>query len=443
MSTYAPPTVPLSVTWEGTEAYTPPTVPLGVSWEGSGEDTATATGTIVFGASANASVLTGASATGAIVVTGAASASALLSASAAAHIQFAATAEADVARFPAQVTGIAFIPTASTLAFAWNASAHADAYNVRLYLEMVLVEAKLGVEALEATFTGLDDGTTYVVEIQGINDLGTGPSGTREARTDYVLPQAPTNLRVLQNGFVLLQVAWDAPATKTTFYNSKIVWEQEESSIILYNETLPAEPTEAYYTFPMAATEYKWMLRAGNPAGLSEWVEFTLETASNLCGGPDSRGAIPPAAYQEDYLFPDTWDGGTDLISEGVGDPQDIYGGVEFFRGERRADRYQSNGKLDYAIKWVQAATRIAQLEYSDNLPNYRHQSLIDFAITADATVGTAFVESSQEAGPSLIDFAITSEVDIVVKMYIHEDRPNDALIDFVITASAVIGEEE
>ena len=29
---YAPPTVPLSVTWEGTQAYTPPAVPMAASW---------------------------------------------------------------------------------------------------------------------------------------------------------------------------------------------------------------------------------------------------------------------------------------------------------------------------------------------------------------------------------------------------------------------------
>jgi hypothetical protein len=430
-----------------------------------GKDTASATGTIVFGASANAgvlntkaqatgamvfgtsaqaSVLRGPSASGPIAFTGTAAASRILGAQASALIQFGAVAEANIGQKPAPVTGITHSATSASLTFEWFAADRADDYTVRLYRDAVLVDSEI-TENLTATFEGLEDGTLYEVEVQGVNETGTGPSGTRQTRTLYIFPLPPTNLRKLVDGFFLLTMGWDPPSTKTTFYQSKIILEKEgEPDRVLYDEVLPPTPTEVVYILPYAETEYRWRLRAGNPSGLSVWVDFVFSTAGKFCGGPDSRGAIPPAAYQEDYLFPDTWDGGTNLISEGVGDPQDIYGGVEFFRGDQFITQCIENAEA-FEPKQV----NVGQILTSDHLvvvdmrPLWSipgHPEALNFVANEPNEVGVGNIYTynsmvqltgpTENADPEEFEIG-AGDINTVLKLYIYNHLSELHIIEY------------
>jgi hypothetical protein len=447
VSDYTPPTFPLSVTWEGTEAYTSPTFPVSVSWEDVGEETASATGTIVFGASASASVSnTNASATGAIVfdadmaatvlrgasssdgvVFGAsASAQGIFSGSATAQIQFGATAGADVGRLPDQVFGVMVtVSTIDTLTFTWGAADNADTYNARLYRNGSLVEQQLGLEALTATFTGLEDGVQYVVEINGVNDLGPGPAGVLPATTAYIPPTAPTNLRQEGETYVLIKVLWDAPPEKVTFYESMI--EIVEPYRVIKQDVIPPAPTERVYGVPRAATTYRWRIRAGNPGGLSAWAE--LDTIYPIGINLDSRLAVLPAAYLEDYLFPDTWDGGTNLISEGVGDDQVSRGNPLFSSSPPQMPRALEMLPVELSASVHDFnAYQLMLVHDEDQDFNEEAVRFMAFVGSFDTTLHETFLQIyEQEDREAAAFIASCGDFDTVVKMFVFELEERDA----------------
>lgn len=215
---------------------------------------------------------------------------------------------------PALVTGIGYTATVDSLTFYWDPAARADSYEARLYRDGALVELQEPLTE-DAVFLGLEDGITYEVEVRGVNAVSVGASGTREAITQYIAPTAPTNLRQEGSHWVLAKVYWDAPLSKVTFYESIVLLDGDE----VFKSIVPVDPTERLFLLPKAGSTYQWKVRAGNPGGISAFAEIDIHTRRIEI---DSRLAMLPSCYQEDYLFPDTWDGGTDIISEGVGDPQ-------------------------------------------------------------------------------------------------------------------------
>lgn len=210
-------------------------------------------------------------------------------------------------------TGIQHESTTSSLTFTWDSVPGADGYLA------TLDGVEQDVTATEVTFSDLEDGTEYTLTLRAYIATGEGDTATYQATTQYLPPAPPANVQWGPPRALGIITSWEVPE-KVTFLQSAIMLQGRPVAA----EILEPTETSRDWWLPYAGREFTWRIRTGNPGGYSEWVETTVYTTDILV---DSRPAALGAAYQEDHLYPDTWDGGTDR--QGEGDPQGVRGGVE------------------------------------------------------------------------------------------------------------------
>lgn len=213
-----------------------------------------------------------------------------------------------------------------SLSFTWGEVEGADRYRLVLAQGESFHEEKTTSDT-SLTFDGLQSGTAYSLAIQPGSDAGFGSPSNYIATTAYPPPDPPSNIR--QDGEMIIGIStlWDAPV-KTNQLHIQLFYGDQ----VLYDEYAPGTQAARVFPVPMASTNYLLRIRAGNPSGWGDWSETVVYTEKYPL--IDSRLGIMATTYQEDVLYPDTWDGGTDI--SGVGSPQKINMGVslDFLRFE-------------------------------------------------------------------------------------------------------------
>lgn len=207
--------------------------------------------------------------------------------------------------------GVDYTFTETSLTPEWPAVEDADGYVVALFRDEVELD-RADVTGTSATFEGLEDGTRYTLSFYAYNAQGRGPETTGyDATTAYKIPSPPSNIR--QDGEMIIGIStlWDAPE-KTNQLHIQLFYGDQ----VLYDEYAPGSQTARVFPVPMASTNYLLRIRAGNPAGWSEWAEAVVYTEKYPL--IDSRLGVMATTYQESYLYPDTWSGGSGKQSEGV-----------------------------------------------------------------------------------------------------------------------------
>jgi hypothetical protein len=220
--------------------------------------------------------------------------------------------------------------TTDSLAFTWDAVSGADGYRA------TLDGVEQDVAATEAAFTGLEDGTEFTLTLRAYIATGEGDAATYQVTTQYLTPAPPENVQWGPPRALGIITSWEVPE-KVTFLQSAILLQGRPVAAEILDHT----ETSRDWWLPYAGREFTWRIRTGNPGGYSDWVETTVYTTDIFV---DSRAAVLGAAYQEDYLFPDIWDGGTD--QQGAGDPQNVLGGPVITEANYRLDNNTETKKL-------------------------------------------------------------------------------------------------
>ena len=213
---------------------------------------------------------------------------------------------------PGAVTNLQHSFTTDSLTFIWDEVEGADDYLLTLSRDGALVE-ELTTTELTATFSGLEDGIRYTLEIRGRRGPGEGESVLYEADTGFLAPATPINFHEVSRRIIAVEPGWElVEPDKVRQVRIQVLIGND----ILYDEVKTEAATSRLFPVPMASTDYFVRVRAGNPGGWSDWLEGTASTL--VYPLLDTRLGVIGAAYQEAPLYPDTWNGGSD--AEGAGD---------------------------------------------------------------------------------------------------------------------------
>ncbi len=316
---------------------------------------------------------------------------------------------------PSEITGLGHTFTTSSLDFTWDAQSEADGYVATLYRDGAQV-ASQDVATAAASFTGLEDGTTYTLELYAYNAEGDGPTTSYQATTGYVIPATPTNLRQFEERIIAVICRWDlSEPDKIHDVQVQLLYGSE----LLFDEVNEGAPTERTFVVPMASTDYLLRVRAGNPAGWSAWAEATVH--SEKFPLIDSRLGVMGATYQEDALYPDTWDGGTDLA--GVGDPQPVEGGVELVFGQAALVDTSDTDDVSTNVAISNIASRVVKKDYSSRDISSSNTS-VSITDIESRLVKINYSLSEKSSASSSVSI---SDIVSVVKQYRYTD-PDEAV---------------
>jgi len=151
---------------------------------------------------------------------------------------------------------------------------------------------------LNATFTGLTNGTTYVFSVTATNAGGTGPASAPSNNTvPSGVPLAPTGVAATVNGVKSLSVTWTAPSGNGSAITSYTVTPSAGTPA-----TVSAPPVS--FTNLTVGTQYTFTVKATNANGAgAASAPSSAVTAADVPGQPTNI----VATYQSDGTVNIAW----------------------------------------------------------------------------------------------------------------------------------------